>query len=238
MATRFSVIIPTYMEERAIGRTLHHLSRAGRGHDVEIIVVDSDSSDRTREIASGLGASVVNIRKRGISVARNHGARLAKGEILIFIDADSIVPSNLFTRLESVFSEPGVVGASCNMMPDPSVRPTLFEYSFYRVWSGVKSLAHAIKPCTSGENGIMIRRETFNRLGGFDENLPVIEDLDFVFRASKCGSFPLLRDLTIKDSIRRFRELGALLFSKTYLTNWIYYTFMKSSRISEWHPVR
>jgi len=238
MAIRFSVIIPTYMEERAIGRTLKHLERAGRGYGMETIVVDSDSPDRTREIASGLGARVLNISKRGISVARNHGARLASGEILIFIDADAIVPTNLFARLDSVFSEPSVAGASCNMMPDPSVKPTLFEYSFYRAWSGIKSLAHTIKPCTSGENGIMVRRETFSRLGGFDESLPVIEDLDFVFRASRCGSFPLLRDLTIKDSIRRFRELGVLAFSKTYLTNWIYYTFMKSSRVSEWHPVR
>jgi glycosyltransferase involved in cell wall biosynthesis len=238
MATSFSVIIPTYMEERAIGRTLRNLNHAVRGHSVETIVVDSDSSDRTREIASGLGARAMNIKKRGISVARNHGARHAKGDILIFIDADAIVPKKLFSRLESVFSDPSVVGAACNMMPDPGVRPTLFEYSFYRAWAGVKSLAHAVKPCTSGENGIIIRKETFNLIGGFDETLPVIEDLDFVFRASRQGRFPLLRDLTIKDSIRRFRELGALSFSKTYLTNWIYYTFMKSSRIEEWHPVR
>jgi glycosyltransferase involved in cell wall biosynthesis len=238
MATSFSVIIPTYMEERAIGRTLRNLRRAGLGHNMETIVVDSDSPDRTGEIASGLGARVINIRRRGISVARNHGAGLARGDILAFIDADSIIPANLFPRLEAVFSEPGVVGASCRMMPDPTVKPTLFEYSFYRVWSGVKSLAHMIKPCTSGENGIFVRRETFKRLGGFDETLPVIEDLDFVFRASRRGSFLLLRDLTIKDSIRRFRELGVLAFSKTYLTNWIYYTFMKSSRVSEWHPVR
>jgi len=238
MTTRFSVIIPTYIEERVIQRTLKNLKRAIKDHDVEIIVVDSDSPDRTREIASSLNANVINLDKRGISLARNAGARIATGDVLVFIDADSLVPNNFFNRLDIELTDFDVIGLSCNMMPDPNINPTFFEYFFYKVWSTVKIFAHKLKPCTTGENGIIIRTSVFNKIGGFNEDLPVIEDLDFVFRASKHGKFPLLRDTIIKDSIRRFRKIGAASFIRIYLSNWIYYTFMGSSKIKEWHPVR
>lgn len=238
MAITFSVIIPTYMEERFIGKTLKYLERAKNGFSVETIVVDSDSPDRTREVASSFGVNVINMKERGISKARNRGALEARGDILIFIDADALVPHRLFRKLSELFKDSAIVGAACNVMPDLSSEPTIFEYAFYRLWAEIKYFANKVKPCTSGENGIIVRKGLFRKLGGFDERLPVIEDYDFVVRAGQHGRLVLMKDMVLRESIRRFREMGCLSFTKTYLTNWIYYSIMRKSMIDEWKPVR
>ena len=131
---RFSVIIPTYHEEAAIGSTLSSINQAVNGHSAETIVVDGGSSDRTTDIARTFTDNVHVLRKRGISLARNHGARQASGDVLIFIDSDTEVPRNFFDEISSIFSDPRVCGANCNVMPSPGSYPTRTEKAFYRAW--------------------------------------------------------------------------------------------------------
>ena len=88
-----SFIIPAYDEERLLGRTLQAIDRAaqGLGEPIEVIVVDDGSTDRTAAIARENGARVVSVRCRQIAATRNAGAREANADLLVFVDADTLV---------------------------------------------------------------------------------------------------------------------------------------------------
>jgi glycosyltransferase involved in cell wall biosynthesis len=234
----FSVITPTYHEERSLEDTLKSIDRAGRGHMTETIVVDGGSSDRTLEIARRHTRNIHSLTSRGIGLARNHGATHARGDILVFLDSDTVVPENFFDELSRIFSNPAVCGANCNVMPCPASRPTRKERAFYGLWARTRRAIYHLKPCGTGDNGIIIRRDVFEKTGGFDEDMHTMEDLDFVFRASKQGRFLFLRGLILTESMRRVRREGILRFSVIYLYNFFYYLVKRRPRISRWEPVR
>src|SRR5689334_13119115 len=111
-----SFVIPAWNEESLLGPTLERLSVA-RGHladTSEVIVVDDCSTDRTVEIARQHGAKVVSVDHRQISATRNAGAREARGDLLIFIDADTLVtPQVVCAAVAAVRS--GAVGGGCGI---------------------------------------------------------------------------------------------------------------------------
>ncbi len=101
MTPRFSLVIPAYNEEQYLPRLLDSIDiardRYRQGRDaIEVIVANNASTDRTAEIATARGCSVVFVEKRAIAAARNGGARFARGEILAFIDADSAIHPETF----------------------------------------------------------------------------------------------------------------------------------------------
>ena len=105
-----SVIVPTLNEEANIAKTLK-LVRAQRSHlDYEVIVSDGGSEDRTAEIAKKYADRVVVGEKRGIWFGRNQGAKAAKGEVYVFIDADTIIPKNYVDSVYPAFGDPGIAG--------------------------------------------------------------------------------------------------------------------------------
>jgi glycosyltransferase involved in cell wall biosynthesis len=201
-------------------------------------VVDGGSRDRTAEIANKYAHKVLLHQKKGIGRARNHGAFHANGDILAFLDADVRVPENFFNEIYDQFTMNNLAGANCRVMPHEEIRPSGFEMGFYRFWHNVRRFCYNIKPCGTGDNGIIVKKDVFRKVNGFDETLPVIEDLDFVFRASKHGKFAYLKNLTIYETIRRFREIGTTKFVTIYLYNFFHYLLFKRSRIREWDPVR
>src|SRR5256885_12098216 len=118
---KFSVIIPAYNEEQYLPRLLESIevarsNYAGGRDEIEVIVADNDSSDGTPEVASAHGARVVHVAKRRIAAARNGGARVSRGEILCFIDADSAIHPQTFDAIDRVMGSGryiwGVTGAT------------------------------------------------------------------------------------------------------------------------------
>jgi glycosyltransferase involved in cell wall biosynthesis len=111
-----SVIIPAFNEEHYVPRTLEHLGRArdhvgaDRNAPVEVIVVDNASTDRTAEIAMDRGACVVLETDHNIARVRNTGASGASGDLLVFIEADTLVPNCLLSRIIEVMEEPTCLG--------------------------------------------------------------------------------------------------------------------------------
>ena len=207
---KFSIIIPAYNEEKLLSDSLSKIKRSlnvflEHGHNFELIVCDNNSSDRTAEIACDAGAKVVFEPVNQISRARNTGAAAATGDYLIFIDADSYPPPELFQEfLERVFAENAVGGGALVWMEtlDPVATFTL------HLW-------RCISRCLKWAPGsfIFCKSDLFHRLGGFSTELYASEEIDFSrrlkreVRRRKEGRVIILKN-SIQTSNRKLRLYG------------------------------
>ena len=172
---RLSVIVPALNEEREIGRTLERIALGG---DVEVIVVDGGSTDRTVEIAEAMGARVVR-SPRGRWRQMNAGVAAAGGGRLLFCHADTLLPRGYDRLVHETLSDESVALGAFNFAvegEDPALR-RLERFTRWR--SRFLHLPY-------GDQGLFMRRETFERLGGFAA-MEVMEDFDMVRRANRLG---------------------------------------------------
>jgi glycosyltransferase involved in cell wall biosynthesis len=181
-----SVIIPALNEERFIGATLRRLNEAiecfQSGEEkrrVQVIVVDNDSHDETAEIARSFGATIVREPMRNIARARNSGARVAEGELLFFLDADTLVPPCLLSRITEAMSDPMCDGGAVDIDDRPSRTLTRL---YLRVWYLLGRFTGM-----AGGAAQFCRREAFAALGGYDESIYMGEDVDFYWRLSRAA---------------------------------------------------
>jgi GT2 family glycosyltransferase len=123
-------------------------------------------------------------------------------------------------------------------MPCSKSQPTKKERLFYKAWGKTRNLAYKVKPCGTGDNGIIVRKDAFDRAGGFNESMKTMEDLDFMFRASKQGRFLFLKNIVLTESMRRIRKVGLLKFSALYIYNFFFYLVKRKPRVNHWDPVR
>ena len=172
-----TIIIPAYNEEVYLPSTLDaiHVSVAhlqtDTDVDVEIVVVDNNSVDGTAEVAGKNGATVVAEGVQGISRARNKGARNGCGEVLVFVDADVIMPRRTFFEIYSVMSDPACVGGGV----DVDYRPKRRAMRFYlRIWRALGRLTDMVQGATQ-----FCRKSVFEEIGGYDETAWIGEDVDF-----------------------------------------------------------
>lgn len=181
MARRMSVVIPAFNEELYLEATLRRVNQAidhlQRDADVEVIVVDNDSTDRTPEIAKNLGATILHEPVHNIGRVRNAGAQIANGEVLIFIDADTLVPEDLLARIDEAMESPQCVGGSVDIDYRPK-NPLIRAY--VRFWRFLGILFEMSQGVTQ-----FCRRDIFMALGGYDETLFNGEDVDFYSRLGR-----------------------------------------------------
>ncbi|MGQ9569865.1 MAG: TIGR04283 family arsenosugar biosynthesis glycosyltransferase [Thermodesulfovibrionales bacterium] len=202
-----SVIIPTFNEE---GRIKSCIESARNLNPLEIIVVDGGSTDRTREISKEAGA-VVLTSKKGRGIQMNNGASLAKGEILLFLHADTIFSYEIYSLCQSevvsgfqemlkrvqhdkteVFDK--YIGGFFRLkFDDDSLSTRLVEF-FANLRARLFSLPY-------GDQAIFIRRDVFKKIGGFRE-YPFLEDIDLVLRARKLGKLKYVPYSVIASSRR------------------------------------
>jgi len=221
-----SVIIPTLNEEKVIDRCLRSLATQSY-HNHEVIVVDGGSSDKTLEIAERYGNKIVRLSKRrthDVGLARNVGAHHARGDVLVFIDADTVVPPTFLEVLNRCFHDPKVVGVMCRVLPlgGNGVEQALYECNNFlmKTSSRIRVLKTSYFSCTS------YRRNPFIEVDGFRDNLNACEDYDLALRLSKHGRIVFTDEVTVYMSPRRLRRwtcLGYLARYVKYLTQ--YYIF-------------
>ena len=204
-----SVIIPAFNEEAYLGRTLAGLGRAAAflrercGLPAELVVVDNDSTDATADVAREFGAVVVREAQHNVAQVRNTGARAAKGDVLVFVDADTVVPDELLWRVVEVLAEPGCLGGAV----DTDYRPVRLSSKLYlRCWRLVGKLAGMAQGAAQ-----FCRRDAFFELNGYDETLFMGEDVDFYRRLKRQakrrrGSVGLIEDVRVAPSTRRFDQ--------------------------------
>lgn len=195
-----SVIIPVHNGERTIGRCLKSVYESG-DEDFEVIVVDDGSIDKTCEIAEEFSAKVVRLdENRGAAIARNRGAELARGEILLFLDADVLVRKNILNLAFNSFQDnPGAVaiqGIYDRECPVGNL-PSLYKH-YYNCYKFAK-VSDRFLPSASSFC-LLVMKKVFQEVGGFDEGFPfhsAAEDVDLAFRLKR-ESHRILLDRKLK----------------------------------------
>lgn len=197
-----SIIIPTYNEEEYLPVLLESIKKQSFD-DYEIIVADANSTDKTREIAESYGCIVVDggLPAKG----RNNGAKIAKGEYLLFLDSDLMLTDEYLRNVIYEFQMERLGIAITQMLPmSNKVEDKLFhDFANYFMISVEK-----IKPHGAGCYGIIARKELHDACGGFDEELNFGEDTDYIERLAKKERFKVLRNAKIGVSTRRLEEEG------------------------------
>jgi glycosyltransferase involved in cell wall biosynthesis len=186
-----SIIIPAYNEESLLAATLRAVrdSADAAGEPYELIVADDGSTDRTAEIARAEGAQVVSVRVRQIAAARNAGARVAKGDLLVFVDADTLVsPAVLEGAIAAVRA--GAVGGGSAAQTDSNDPPWGPPLMVFASWL-MRTLGWAAG-CF-----MFVRTDVFQRVGGFDEVYFASEEIHLSRAVKKHGPFVILRDAVI-----------------------------------------
>lgn len=214
-----SVIIPAYNEEEYLKKAVHSVKNQTYPNK-EIIVVNNLSDDKTGEQVKPYTYYHVYLKKKGVSIARNTGVKLAHGEILVFLDADSIMERNLLEKVWEEVELKNYVGGTCKLLPDKS---SWKNRNFMR-------FVELCKLITLAPSGIMFcRKKDFFEVGGFDESKEVAEDVEFLKKLGKIGKkegmrLKEIRDSYVLTSVRRFEErrFGYL---KTFMDWGIAYLF-------------
>ncbi|MGD0291024.1 MAG: TIGR04283 family arsenosugar biosynthesis glycosyltransferase [Candidatus Binataceae bacterium] len=203
---KLTVIVPMLNEEGAIAATLGAL-RIG-APAAEIIVVDGGSSDRSVEIARP-GCDKLLEGPRGRARQMNAGASQVAGEAIAFVHADTIVPPTFACDIEAALADGLVVGGRFDLAFD--VRDRALD-----LVAAMISLRSRVVRSATGDQAIFVRREVFERLGGY-ANIELCEDVDFARRMRRAGRVACLQVRVITSS-RRWRRDGVV---RTIVKMWI-----------------
>lgn len=205
---RVSVIVPTYNRAEKLKRALASVSAQSRG-DLELIVVDDASGDDTRDVVESL--SDANLRyvrhssRKGGSAARNTGLRVCQGDYVAFLDSDDEwLPTKIERQLE-VFarcsSETGLVyTGAVHVRPgrEPAVRTPRYRGSIAR-----QLLTENVVGSASAG---MVRRDVLDLVGGFDETLEALQDLDLWLRISERFRIDFVPDILVRIHVHEGAE--------------------------------
>lgn len=210
MDRTLTVVIPTLDEAARLPGVLRSLQRQTHRPDA-VIVADASSTDRTREIATAHGATVVD---GGMpAVGRNAGARVATTDLLLFLDADVALTDGAVAAMLKEFDKRELVVAGALIRPIERDARYVFACEVVNFYLEMMQYVapHAPGCC------ILVTRQVHEAIGGFDETLALAEDHDYVERASEQGRFRVLRRARMRTSMRRLAKEGLVSLAFKYL---------------------
>jgi len=222
---QLSLVVPAWNEAVLLPRLWSSLatarSRAINPAAIEFIVADNGSTDATAQIARDAGCVVAPVEKRCIAAVRNGGARVATGEYLAFVDADSIVHPDCFSAIIAALDDPGVIGGATGVTMER--------------WSPGIALSYAlVLPMvwvTGFDTGIVFcRRVDFEFLGGYDESRVIAEDVDFLVRLRRLGR-------SRGQSLRRLRGVKTVTSTRKFDRHGDWHYFLQMPRVA-WNALR
>jgi len=197
-AATVSVVIPAHNEEAYLKSTLMALRR--QKYPCETIVVANGCDDRTAEVARDHCDRLVVLSQKSLGVARNLGAKMARGELLIFLDADTLLERNALRVIVNHFKRSDAA-ATVKGQPDTA------RFA-YRLIYFLKNFMHR-NVLRNGSAGVIICwREHFIGLGGFNENLEVRENSELMKRLKRFGRYRYIGKTVATTSMRRYERRG------------------------------
>jgi len=240
---RISIVIPTLHEGKLIAQTLNQFTEElRRTHRLEVIVSDGGSADETIGVARAHADSLITNEsglKQTISIGRNAGARVARGDILMFINADTLIDdiASFFPAMCNIMDRRDIAAATCK------VRVYRSEESFLdRLFHGFYNLYFWLLNITGVGMGRgecqVVRRELFWKAGGYNEAIAAGEDFDLFVRLRREGKIAFFRSLTVRESPRRYRKYGYLWITLLWFINAVAVLVLHRSVADHWKPVR
>jgi glycosyltransferase involved in cell wall biosynthesis len=232
MAKKISIIIPALNEEEHIANCLKSVIQQDESLLEEIIVADGGSTDNTVPIALKFNAKIVPGGLPGIG--RNNGAKNAKGDYFLFLDADTILPPQFFNKALDYFESKKLNVASFYLAPSQGgffSRITLRAYNLLSALMALLPVGFLTAGCC-----ILVIRSAHISVEGFSNSTVVLEEYDYIQRIKKTGRFRVI-PLKVTTSIRRFQDgkgihqTMALFF---YYFQWIITGKVKSDRFRYW----
>lgn len=216
-----SVIIPTLNEEHTIKGSLMSVDQGG-----ELIVVDAGSHDSTIKVASRFTENII-LSERGRGSQMDRGAREAKGDVLLFLHADTKLPEDWKNQVAGILKGDEVIGGGFRLKIDS-------RKICFRIMEKIINWRSKHLGLIYGDQAIFARRDAFFAVGGF-MGLPLMEDVDFIKRLKGKGTVVLL-DADVSTSSRHWEKKGILM---TTLRNWIflglYYLGVSPEKLYKWY---
>lgn len=197
-----SFIVPAHNEEASLGFALESIAASARSLDIpfEMIVVDDASTDATAQIAAEAGARVVSVDLRQIATVRNAGAEQAEGDVLVFLDADTVLPEATLRAALAALGE-GAVGGGAQLSFDEGT-PFWGRYMLW-LWNLGSRLTRWAAGCF-----IFVRRQAFEAVDGFDPQYYAGEELYLSRALKRQGRFVILRQRVVTSG-RQTRKHSA-----------------------------
>jgi glycosyltransferase involved in cell wall biosynthesis len=208
-------VIIAYNEEQYIGKLLESI-RAQDWPKYEVILVDDHSTDRTVEVANSFASliplKIVQKDIRGASRSRNYGETFAEGEVILFLDADVIMPGDFISKTFEVFREQRLSIAGVGFIPLTENKVDKLIAGIYRAWLLVVQYFNP-----RGIGFCLFVHNQLHKKVLFDEAVVMSEDFDYVRRAVQYGKFRIINSIPVKVSWRRFHQENRFLLVLKYL---------------------
>ncbi len=225
-----SIVIPAYNEEKFIGPCLKSVLREAHcyGNDAEVLVVNNASTDKTRQVACGYpGVRVIDEPRKGLSRARHRGYLESRGDLVVNVDADCIMPRGYLARVVRSFELDRRLALLTGPflyhdLPQVAQVVTILFYLFQFVPNTIGQRILKVGAVAQGGN-FTARRSALQKVGGYDTSLTFYgEDTDIAIRLSHVGLVRFSFTVLMKTSGRRLRKEGVLRAGTLYTLNIIF----------------
>jgi len=241
-----SVIIPTFNEEKYITKLLDSILIQNY-KNYEIIIIDANSDDSTMKAVDAfikdnkerLEYIQIRIRKvyyRNTARQKNLGYKVAYGSVLLFIDADIVIPDeNFFYRMMKKLEQKRYIGATCKIIIDErNLKNRIASKSFNSIILMLNMIG-----INSARGGVQfVKRRYFEKVDGFNEKAYVSEDVDLCRRLTKYGRFYFDTKSYVIESDRRYKKEGYFKVISKWTINGIWTFFFRRSYHKKWDAVR
>jgi rSAM/selenodomain-associated transferase 2 len=221
---QISIIIPTLNEAETLPKTLQSI--VGE-RQVEIIVVDASSQDKTWEIASVFGVKIIHSPQKNRAHQMNLGAAAAAGKIFLFLHADTLLPTGYLPLVSQVLAMPQTVAGAFELGIDGAQKSFQLLETAVNWRSRFFSLPY-------GDQALFMKAEIFRQIGGFAK-LPIMEDFDLVQRLKRRGKIGIA-PAKVLTSNRRWQKLG---ICRTTAINQLiilgYYLGISPAELARWY---
>lgn len=241
---KISVIIPVLQEEKLLEKNISYFTKELKSKfNIELIISDGGSTDRTIEIALKYCDKLAlhkEIRKQTIAEGRNKGSELAEGDIFIFINGDTRPenPEKFFSYIRNWFLQnPDSPALTC-WVKVPKEDEIFKDRIFYAIHNHYVNLLNKIGLGMGRGECQVVRRDIFNKIGGYNSEIAAGEDFDLFRRISKLGKIHFAKKIKVLESPRRFRKYGYFKIIMQWLLNSLSVMLFNKSVSNNWEAVR